>query len=91
MLAVLRATPGNSVSSSMVFGTSPWNFSTSSLAAGFEVSGFVVVEAGGVDVFFDFCYWRFGVVFGGVVFFEEGLGDFVDLDVGGLGGEHGGY
>lgn len=61
------------------------------LGCGFEVSGFVVVKACGVDVFFDFCYWGFGVVFGGGVFFEECWGDFVDLGVGGLGGEHGGY
>ncbi len=40
------------------------------LAAGFEVFGFVVVEAGGVDVGFEGFDVGVSVVFWGVVFFE---------------------
>ena len=43
-----------------------------------------------MDVHFEFFYVGVCVVFGGVVFFEQCLGDYVDSYVGCLGGEHGG-
>ncbi len=60
------------------------------LAAGFEVSCFVMIEASGADVRFQLFYVCVCVVLGDTVFFEKGLGDYVDSYVGCLCREHGG-
>ena len=53
--------------------------------------GLVPEEPGGVDVQLDLSLRRGGVVLDAPVLLEEVRGDFVDRDVGGLGGEHDGH
>ncbi len=60
------------------------------LGGGDDVFGFIVVEAGGVNVLAHFLLSGGGEVFDGGVFGEEGGGDFVDAFVGALGTEDGG-
>ena len=58
---------------------------------GIEVFGFVAVEAEGADVFFEFVQGTGEKVVKGRVMLKEGLGDNIDLAIGGLGAEDGSH
>src|SRR4051812_44154459 len=57
---------------------------------GADALGFVAVEAGGLDVFFENFLGNVCVVGGGFVFAKKGFGDEVDAIVGALSGKDGG-